>query len=327
MYSSAMYGKDAPVGIGAKLKGWDISEGHYRDSDRLPIVDFRAFGAQCPHACPKCFTFRGKRTLSTDEIKNIIDQLKDLDTYAINYVGEGEPTIDGDFFEIVNYTTDSGIIPVVFTEASVNLRDENFAKKLRQSGASTVIKVDSLYNRGIQGDAVGDRYGNYLVERNQAIDLLRSLGFNDKNADGTTRLGFDMVVTKENISEVGGILDYARENNIWTVFAYHLPTGLGANSDMIDVDEKAKLADKVASTDRYKFDFKHNEYNNFLTQGCVEFMQIFGDGRVSPCPGNDTIIGSVRESSIKELKDRIVEKFPKHDRKNFDGNCIYRDDI
>ena len=54
-------------------------------------------------------------------------------------------------------------------------------------------------------------------------------------------------------------------------------------------------------------------------------MQIYGDGRVSPCPGNETIIGNVKTTHIKELKKNIIKKFPCHNPKPFDGNCCYRE--
>src|SRR5689334_1643696 len=125
-----------PVGIGAILKGWNIEEDHYRDPTTLPVVNFRAMTNACPFDCFHCFTDKMKRTLSLDEIKNVIDQLADMRTHAIDFVGEGEPTIDKDFFEIVEYTASKKIQPVVYTEAATRLRNKDFAKRLFDTGAS-----------------------------------------------------------------------------------------------------------------------------------------------------------------------------------------------
>lgn len=53
-------------------------------------------------------------------------------------------------------------------------------------------------------------------------------------------------------------------------------------------------------------------------------MCIYGDGRVSPCVGNETIIGNIRNDKIKDLKQTIFEKFPCHNFSKFEGYCLYR---
>jgi len=39
-----------------------------------------------------------------------------------------------------------------------------------------------------------------------------------------------------------------------------------------------------------EYGFDHPIYNNFGTAACVEYMCIYGDGRVSPCVGNETLL-------------------------------------
>ena len=156
----------------------------------------------CPFDCFHCFTDKMKRTLSLDDIKNVIDQLADLKTHAIDFVGEGEPTIDKDFFEIVEYTASKNIQAVVYTEAATRLRNRDFVTRLYDSGASVCPKCDSLYNEEYQNWVVGDKRGKYFRARNEALELLMKCGFNSVQRDGTTRLGFDMVVSKKNFHEV-----------------------------------------------------------------------------------------------------------------------------
>ena len=70
--------------------------------------------AACPHNCFYCFTDKQKKTLTLKEVKDVIDQIVDIGTIGINYLGEGEPTIDPNFFEIIKYTDNCGLIPIVF---------------------------------------------------------------------------------------------------------------------------------------------------------------------------------------------------------------------
>jgi len=318
-----------PVGIGAVIKGWNITEEHYRNPDVLPVVDFRAMTPACPHDCFHCFTDKLKKTLTLNEIKNVIDQLAEMKTIAIDYLGEGEPTLDKDFFEIIEYTAKKGIQPIIFTEAAVKLRDRDFVRRIKKSGACVIPKCDSLWNKEFQNWVVGDKTGNYFDQRNEAIKILMEEGFNKPEKDGTTRMGFDMVVCKKNMYEVEKTLRYCRKNNLWVIFAFYLPVGRCTRGDfdkslMLTKDEKRKIREVVRKVDE-EYGFKHEIVNNFLTSRCVEFMCIYGDGRVSPCPGNETIVGNAKTHSIEELKKMIIEKFPVHNFKTFDGFCPYRE--
>ncbi len=319
---------NVPIGIGAVLKGWDIPDEHFRNPHKLPVVDFRAMTHECPHDCFHCFTDKNRKTLTLEEIKDVIAQLAEMGTYAIDYLGEGEPTVDDDFFEIVEYTTKKGIIPIVFTDAATKLRDREFVRRLYKSGASVCPKCDSLWDPEYQNWVVGDKTGKYFDKRNEAVKILMEEGFNKVEKDGSTRLGFDMVVSSKNHTEIEKTLRYCRDNNIWVIFSFFLPSGRSGMESFdkslnVDEKDKKKLREVVKRVDA-EYGFKHPIYNNFATISCREFMQIYGDGRVSPCTGNETIIGNVRDSSIKELSKKILFKFPGHDRKSFDGHCLYR---
>lgn len=321
-----------PIGIGAVIKGWNITEEHFRNPDVLPVVDFRAMTNACPHNCFHCFTDKLKKTLALNEIKKIIDELAEMKTAAIDYLGEGEPTIDEDFFEIIEYTAKKGIQPIIFTDAATKLRDRDFVKRIKRSGASVCPKCDSLWNKDFQNWVVGDKTGTYFDQRNEAIKILIEEGFNKPEKDGTTRMGFDMVISRKNMHEVEKTLRYCRDNNLWIVFAPYLPSGRSGAEEfdkslMLGREEKKVIYKKIKDIDEKEYGFKHVVINNFATMPCVEFMQIYGDGRVSPCPGNETIIGNIKDNSIKELREIIINKFPCHNPKFFDGYCLYREKL
>ena len=317
-----------PIGIGAVLKGWNIPEKDFRNPDTLPVIDFRAMTEACPHDCPHCFTDKQKKTLTLEEITGVIDELADMKTVAIDYLGEGEPTIDKDFFPIIDHTAYSGIQPIIFTDAATKMRDRSFVKRVNDLRATVVPKCDSLFNPEYQNWVLRDRTGKYFDQRKEALDLLIEEGFNEVRSDGATRLGLDMVLSKENISEVEKTLRFARENNIWVVFTLPLPIGRSGRDDFdysrLPTKEEMNKAREIVKKVDQEYGFDHKIYSNFATSPCVEFMCIYGDGRVSPCVGNDYVIGNVREDSIKTLVDRIYRKYPCHDPTTFDGNCLYR---
>ena len=80
---------NVPIGIGAVIKGWNITEERYKNNNLFSVVNFRAMTEACPHECAHCFTDKKKRTLSFDEIKIIIDPLEETRNYKIALVCDG----------------------------------------------------------------------------------------------------------------------------------------------------------------------------------------------------------------------------------------------
>ena len=318
-----------PIGIGAILKGWGLTNQEFQDSNRSPVVDFRAMTASCPHDCFHCYTDKSHHTLTIDEIKRVITEIAQMKAKAVNFLGEGEPTIDPHFFDIIEYTSSLGIVPVVFTDGATKMRDRNFIRHTKDAGASICLKCDSIFNAEYQNWVVGDSTGKYFDERNEAIKTLIDEGFNEAINEGTTRLGFDMVISRKNIHEVPETLRFCRNNNLWIIFAFYLPAGRSGNEDFAkefepSVEEKREMRDTISRIDKDEFGFSHSIWNNFATTPCVERLQVYGDGRVSPCPGNEEIIGRIQDSSISELDQVILKRFPKHNPVCFNGNCLYR---
>ena len=319
-----------PIGIGAVLHGWDITEQKFRTN--LPVVDFRAMTEACPHNCFHCFTDKNRRTLTLGQIKRVIDEIAEMKARAINFLGEGEPTIDPYFFEIIEYTAFKGIIPVIFTDAATKMCDRDFVKRVRDIGASVCPKCDSLFNAEYQNWVVGDKIGKYFAQRNEALNFLIDEGFAEINHNGATRLGLDMVISSRNISEVAETLRFCRKSNIWVVFCLYLPAGRSGGKSFnqkLQPTEEAmqKMRETILTIDRDEFGFSHTIWNNFATMPCVERIQIYGDGRVSPCPGNETIIGAVQNRSISELHQMIIDQFPRYNPPCFNGHCLYRPQV
>lgn len=317
-----------PIGIGAVLKGWDILEKRFRDPTRLQIVDFRAMTSACPHECLHCFTDKQQRTLSLGEIKSVIGQIAVMKARSIDFLGEGEPTIDPNLLEILSYTSQLGIQPIVFTDGATRMRDVDFVKKVKATGASVVLKGDSFFDPDYQNWIVGDKTGKYFYQRNQALAVLMEEGFNESNRDGTTRLGFVMVLSSRNIKDVERTLRFARERNIWPLFNHFLPAGRSARSDfdqsLVPTPEERERVRRTVQRIDAEYGFNHPMWNNFPGTPCMELVQIYGDGRVSACDGNEKVVGNVKTDSIKDLHERILARFPTHSTKTFNGNCPYR---
>lgn len=334
-----------PIGIGALIHGWAIEEARYRDPNKFPVVDFMAMTEKCSHNCNQCLSGRKIKSLSYDEIIGVIDQLAEIGTFGINYVGEGEPTIDKDFFRILDYTASKGIRAMVFTDAATRLTDRDFVRRLKQTGASVGPKCDSIWNPVYQNWVVrsgeeGMPGYNDLTEadkkklakdrffdkRNEAVRVLMEEGFNEVSPDGTTRMGFDMVVTKANVHEVPKTLRFCRDNNLWIVFAFYIPAGGSGKPDFdnslaFSVDEQEQIMKMIQQIDRDEYNYIHDAFRNFGTQGCPEFGQVRGNGDVTTCPGDNEIIGNVKNNTIAECKKIMRIRSPNRMPEKNDYQC------
>src|SRR6201996_5142018 len=62
----------------------------------------------CNLACVHCLSSSGRRDpdeLSTEECKAVIDELERMQVFYVN-IGGGEPTVRGDFWELVDYAVE-----------------------------------------------------------------------------------------------------------------------------------------------------------------------------------------------------------------------------
>lgn len=298
----------------------------------MPAVDLRIMTDACPLNCIHCFTGREKRKLTLEQIKSAVDKFKPYKPVGMELEGEGEPTIDPWFFDIINYISDQGIVPNVYTEASTKLRDRDFVRKVKEAGATVSVKVDSFYNPEYENYLVQDKSQTYFKKRNEAVDLLMEEGFNEVNSEGTTRLGFLFVVSRRNLGEIPDVLRYCRKNNINIAFNTILHTGNVLNESfdrslLVPEIEKEIYREQIRRIDEEEFEFKHPIYSNFATVPCVEYMLVHGDGGVSVCPGNVENVGSILTDSAAELRRKISRRFPDRDPMCFDGHCPFRPKI
>lgn len=319
---------------GAMIKGWDISEEHFRNPNKLPVVDLAVLTKACPRDCAFCFTNKKEVNLTLGEIKQLIDQLAENGTYAIEFVWEWEPTLDQNFFEVIEYTSSKWIIPLVYSEvalkmSSYNPKSKDFISRLYQSWASILPKCDSLFNKELQNRVVRSKHKStqdcYFTLRNEAIQNLINAWFNDINPDWTTRIWFDMVLSEENKWEVEKTLRYCRENNLYIMFAFPLTSGREAWKANSIIANRKKLIDLVNEIDKNEFGIeRERDYNSFITWPCKEQFMIRGNWDIQVCPGNEAIIWNIRDWTIENVIKVLNLLYPFHNRATFDWNCPYR---
>jgi MoaA/NifB/PqqE/SkfB family radical SAM enzyme len=339
---SAFVEFDRPADFGFTMKGWDFSADDVRraiGAHRLLNPAMELGSNVCPWNCDFCFTespanpaghkHRLDRELSLDRRLRLIDEATELGAKSINVVGAGEPTIDPDFWTLMQRMQDRGITPIVYTEGSLRLRSRAFCEQLFQTGATVVLKVNSLFNaeyqnRVVQGlrPKVGVPTSSYFEGRQAALDMLIDVGF---NAGAPTRLAFDTIICRENLDEIEAIHRFARFHNIFVLFVNYLPSGRtrDGHTTEISLDQQFAIFRRLADIDAAEFGLPHASSFPYgggvpcTIRGLGLFVKI--QGEVFDCPGESAHLGSVRTHSLRELWERV-----RPITESFDGRCFPR---
>lgn len=333
---------DASPSYGFTMRGWDFTsaevaaavKGHQMLNPAMEL------GSNvCPWNCDFCFTESpqnpdGRKQRLTTEMPlerrlRLIDEASELGARSINFVGAGEPTIEPGFWQLIDRMVSREIVPIIYTEASLKLTRRSFASRLFDSGATVVVKVNSLADPEYQDQILRGSsakpttpQSDYFQERGKALELLMDLGFNDTDP---TRLAFDTIICRENLAEIESIHRWARLHNIFVLFVNYLPSGRTSDghTSAISWDEQRAVFDQLAEIDRVDFGMSHSAHFPYAggvpctIRGLGVYVKI--GGQVFDCPGESQRLGGVAEESLKG-----VWESARSISAGFDGECLPR---
>ena len=97
----------------------------------------------CNLACVHCLSSSGKRDpreLSTQQCKDIIDELERMQVFYVN-IGGGEPTVRADFWELVDYATEHHV-GVKFSTNGLRITPEVAAQLAASDYVDVQISLD-----------------------------------------------------------------------------------------------------------------------------------------------------------------------------------------
>lgn len=115
----------APRAASAILRSW-VGDEDAPHSAMIEISD------RCNETCVHCYQVHGQKgELSTDELREVIDQLADIGVLFLTLSG-GEPTLRRDFLDIVAHARARGFVVSLYTNAS--RIDERMAAELGRLG-------------------------------------------------------------------------------------------------------------------------------------------------------------------------------------------------
>lgn len=182
---------------------------------------------ECNYRCLKCCNYNreklnSRENMSLGEIYKMLDEAAQLGIRVFVIAGEGEPFMHPNIREIIQKAESAGLIPYIFTNGSMLMRD--LPQFLKEHNASLIINLDSLKKEVYEQHT--QIAGSFeVVSKN--LENLREL-FEDThskiNGHNLRRIAINTVLSTDNIEELPKIQTFCGDD---FAFVYNSPIQIG----------------------------------------------------------------------------------------------------
>ena len=191
---------------------------HFESGLDAPICLTWELTYACNLACVHCLSSSGRRDpreLTTSECKALIEELQRLQVFYVN-IGGGEPTVRGDFWELVGYAT-AHQVGVKFSTNGSRITPDVAERLAASDYVDVQVSVDGATAE--INDAVRGR-GSYATAL-RAMERLASAGFR----------GFKLsvVITRQNVGQLNELKALADRYRAQLRLTRLRPSGRGAD--------------------------------------------------------------------------------------------------
>lgn len=260
----------------------------------------------CNLRCPECpsglrsFT-RETGNLKKDFFTNTINQLSNNLLYLIFYF-QGEPYINPDFLEMVQYANDKGLYTITSTNGHF-LSEENCQKTIDSGLDRIIISVDGTTQETYESYRKGGKLATVIAGAKTLVETKKKL------KSSTPHIIFQFLVVKPNEHQIPEIYKLAKELGVDEV---KLKT-----AQIYDYKEGNELIPTINKYSRYRktsngtYEIKNKLLNHCwkLWHACV----VTWDGLVVPCCFDKDAthkLGDLKQNGFKEIwKNQEYQQF------------------
>ncbi|MFB0563003.1 MAG: radical SAM/SPASM domain-containing protein, partial [Candidatus Lokiarchaeia archaeon] len=249
----------------------------------------------CRHCCTGNYIKEKHRNLTTDEVKDVLDQANKA--MVVNFFG-GEPTLRPDLMELINYASDRAVF--VFVDTNGIRVTKDYAQQLKDSGLDLLyVSIDSPHA------TEHDDYRRFKGCFEKAVGAV-------KNAlDVGLHCVLSTYITKENLSngDFERVIQMAKDLGA-TGVRYLLPTPAGRWLHNVDVMLSPKEVERVREIVDFPFVCRDFYFQNQKSSRCrgvadKEYIYVSPYGDVQPCCFMPLSFGNVREEPFKVILERM----------------------
>jgi len=275
----------------------------------VPLVVSWNLTRKCNLKCPHCYinatTQELKNELTTEESKNLIDQICEVSRPLLILSG-GEPLLHPDVYELVRYGASKGLKMGLGSNGS--LIDATAAKRLKNAGIETVsISLDSHIPE--QHDEFRGVRGSW----EKAVGAIKALQENGVLVQVNTTL------TQQNYDQIDDIMSLAENLGVENFHLFFLvPTGRGVKmADISPAKYENMIKTTFAKVAKHKLNVRPSCAPQFMRiakdmgldmsrwiRGCLAglyYCRVYPNGDITPCPYLPIKLGNIREKSFKEI--------------------------
>ena len=261
---------------------------------------------RCNEKCKYCYCIvdKGRKELSTEEIKSVLDQLKELGVFEVTFTG-GDPFVRKDTFEILEYAYDLGFLINIFTNG-IALSDNDIFRLKRVHPRSIHF---SIYSH------IPERHDEFTGVKGsfeKTVDVIK------KCVLLSIPVNIKTCATSFNREDVDGIMNLAKDLNT----TVQVSLSVNAKND----GDKQPLELRMTSVQEYAEVMRR--LNNHIMINCSNALEIsrktvknnicgagsnsininpYGD--VFPCNALLMKCGNIRESAILDIweKSEVIQ--------------------
>jgi MoaA/NifB/PqqE/SkfB family radical SAM enzyme len=266
----------------------------------------------CPQNCQCCYNKERKgQLLNTDEIKQIIKDLKEMGVVWLGFTG-GEPLLNKDIVEIVKCVGDDCAAKLFTTGFNLT---EQLAADLKSAGL-LYASVSLDHWKEEEHDQIRGYEGAFRTAL-RAIDIFKSTGIH---------VSVSSVISRKMIQEnqVQVFLEFLISLGIHEAWLSEIKPTVEAfwNKDAVITEEERMRM--VSLQDQYNKEGRItvNYLGHFEGEECFgcnagnKMVYIDAFGEVSPCVFTPITFGNVRDASIQPIFSEMKEHFPS------EGSCF-----
>ena len=249
----------------------------------------------CRHCCTGNYPKEKRRELTTEEVKDVIDQ--SYKAFVVNFFG-GEPTLRSDLMELINYASKKAVF--VFLDTNGLLISKDYARQLKDNGLELLyVSIDSPIPHK------HDEYRRMEGCFEKAVEAI-------KNAlDVGLKCMISTYVTKENLSngEFEKVIQLGRKMGT-TGVRYLLPTPAGRWLHNVDVRLTPKEEERVRELVDFPFICRDFHFQNQTSSQCrgiadKQYVYVSPIGDVQPCCFMPLSFGNIRQEPLKTILERM----------------------
>lgn len=263
---------------------------------------------KCPLECNYCYNqldfANTKDSMTKEDWFRVLEETRALGAVQLGISG-GEPLLNKDIVEIVKKASDLKFYTNLITSGVGNF-DKDIVYKLKEAGLKTI-------QLGVQSS----NEDTMTLITNNKSSYKEKIEFARKVKDAGIQLIINSCITRQNIEEIGEIIEFAEElgaNYLEVANIQYYGWALKNVNALLPSQEQLEKAEKVVNEYREKRDdmklfFVVPDYFASRPKACMNgwgttFLTINPDGMALPCNTANTLpidFPNVKEHSIKDI--------------------------